>query len=649
VLKFIRRNAEAAWVKFMFVAIVIVFVFWGMGGIVGGEKAEVAARVNADPIDPAEYYRAYDSLVRVYQNMYKDNFKPEVAKALDLKGRAMDQLIRGTLMRQEAQRIGLSVSEAELRDAIAAMPSFQRRGRFERDFYVQVLRANDLTPGDFEDAERQELLVSKVQDLIISGVHVSDAEVHDRYVYDNEKVNLRFVKLDVPEFLSQVNLADADVQAYYDKHQESFREPERVRLEYVLYAPEQFADKVKLTDEDIQGYYDDHKFDYEKPEEVHARHILFKVAPDASPELKAEVRKHAEEVLAKVKAGEDFAALAKQYSEDASAGDGGDLGSFARGKMVKPFEDAAFALAPGATSDLVESPFGFHIIKVDAKQEARTQALDEVRADIVAALTKDKSRDLARTQAEGDQTKAVAGETLANLAQADGLSVATPAPFARGEAITGIGMNPDVTKAALAANAGDVGAVIDSPKGYVVFRVGEKLPSHVPPLAEIRERVEQAARNEQAEALAKKKADELLPELQKSDTDKLAAANNLKVEESGPFARTGTYIPNIGNAPELKKAAFDLTADKPVAPAVYSVSGASVLAVFKERIPADEDQFKAQKSDLARQALDRGRGQAVEEFTNYLKARANIDVNQDFLAAVQDSGHMLDGGPRRHR
>jgi peptidyl-prolyl cis-trans isomerase D len=649
VLKFIRRNAEAAWVKFMFVAIVVVFIFWGMGGIVGGEKAEVAAHINKDPIDPAEYYRAYNSLVRVYENLYKDNFKPEVIKGLDLKGRAMDQLIHGSLLRQEAKRIGLSVSESELRDAIAAMPNFQQRGHFEREFYVQILRANNLTPGDFEDAERQELLVNKLQDLIVSGVHVSDAEVHDRYVYDNEKVNLRFIKLEAPEFLSQVNVADADVQAYYDKHQESFREPDRVRLEYVRYAPEQFADKVKLSDQDIEGYYGDHKSDYEKPEQVHARHILFKVAPDATPELKAEVRKHAEEVLAKVKAGEDFAALAKQYSEDSSAGDGGDLGFFSRGKMVKPFEDAAFALAPGATSDIIESPFGFHIIKVDGKQGAHTQMLDEVRADIVAALTKDKSRDLARTQAEGDQAKAAGGETLANLAQADGLSVATPAPFARGETITGIGMVPDLTKAALAANSGDVGPVVETPTGYVVFRVSEKLPSHVPPLAEIHEHVEQAARNEQAESLAKKKADELLPELQKSDIDAVAKANKLKVEETGPFTRPGTYVPNIGNAPELKKAAFELTADKPAAPAVYTASGASVLAVFKERIPADEDQFKTQKADLLRQVLDRRRGQAMEEFTNYLKARATIDINQDFLASIPDTGRILDGGPRRRR
>jgi peptidyl-prolyl cis-trans isomerase D len=649
VLKFIRRNAEAAWVKFMFVAIVVVFIFWGMGGIVGGEKAQVAARINNQPIDPGEYYQAYNGLLRVYQDVYKDNFKPEVVKGLDLKGRAMDQLVRANLLRQEAQRIGLSVSEAELRDSIAALPNFQQRGRFNREFYVQILRANNLSPGEFEDAHRQELLVGKLQDLIISGVHISDDQLHDRYIHENEKGSLRFVKLNAPDFLAQVKLADADVQTYYDKHQESFREPDRVRLEYVLYSPEHFTDAVKLSDEDIQRYYDDHKSDYEKPEQVHARHILFKVAPDATAELKTEARKHAEEVLAKVKAGKDFAALAKEYSQDSTASEGGDLGSFAQGKMVKPFDDAAFALEPGATSDIVESPFGFHIIKVEAKEAAHTQTLDEVRAAIVTALTAEQSRDLARTRVEAAQAKAAGGEALANLAQADGLSVVTPAPFARTEAITGIGMNPDLAKAALAANSGDVGVATDATKGFVLYRVVEKLPSHVPPLAEIRQHVEEAARNDQAETLAKKKAEELLPELQKSGIDAVAAANKLKVEETGAFSRTGSYVPNVGNAPDLKKAAFELTADKPVAPAVYTASGASVLAVLKERVPADEEQFKKQKADLSRQMLERHRGQAMEEFTNYLKARANVDVNQDFLASIPDTGHQLDGGPRRRR
>ncbi len=648
-LKFIRRNAEAAWVKFIFAAIVIVFIFWGMGGIVGGEKAQVVARVNGEPIDPVEFSRAYNNLLRLYQDIYKDNLPPEMLKAFDLKSKAVDQLIRVSLMRQEADRIGLRVGETEVRDAIAVMPTFQQDGRFSKDLYLRALRANSITPGEFEDAQREQLLVSKLQDLILAGVHVGDVEIHDRYQFENEKVNLRFVKLAAADVLSEVTLSDPDVQAYFDTHQDGFLEPDRVRVEYVLYAPEKFTDKAQITDAEVQRYYDGHQSEFERQEQVSARHILFKVAPTAGDDEKAKVHQKAEEVLAKVKAGEDFAALAKQFSEDGSAAQGGDLGSFTRGKMVKPFEEAAFALAPGETSNLVESPFGLHIIKVEAKQEAGERPLDEVRVQIVTSLQREKTRQVAQTQTDADHAKVAGGEPLANVAQAAGLTMATPPPFARGEAVSGLGLNPPFTNAALGVEAGAVGPVVDTPAGFIIFRVIEKLPAHVPPLAEIHDRVASSARNDRAGQLATTKAETLLAELKKSDIDTVAKTANAKVDETGPFNRQVASIPKIGNAAELKKDAFQLTAEKPVAPAVYSVSGSSVIAVLKERVPADEEQFKTEKDRLMQQAEERRKAQTIEEFVNYLKARAAVQLDQEYIASVPDTGHPLDGSPRRRR
>jgi peptidyl-prolyl cis-trans isomerase D len=642
----------------MFVAIVVVFIFWGMGGIVGGEKAQFVVRINNEAIPPAEFIRVYNNMLRMYQDVYKDNFKPEMAKALGLKNRTVDALIRASLTRQEAKRIGLSVDDAEVRDAIASLPAFQQDGRFDKELYLRVLRASQISPGEFEDSEQEDLLVKKLQDLILAGVHVSEAEVLDRYRIDHEQVNLRFIKLDSASFIPQVQLTDQDVQAYYDKHRDTFREPDRARIEYVLYPPDKFAGEAQVSDAEVQKYYDEHAAEYEKPEQVHARHILFRFAPGATAEDKAKVRQRAEEVLAKVKAGEDFAALAKQYSEDASAAQGGDLGSFTRGKMVAPFERAAFSLAPGETSDLVESPFGLHIIKVDSKESAHTQTLEEVRAQIADKLKQEKARDLARVHADADRAKVTSGEKLADVAQASGLSVATPAPFARTDVIAGLGRNPELGTAAFAAAAGEVGAVIDTPNGSIVFRVVEKLPAHVPELSAIRDRVETAVRNERAQALAKTAAEAMLAELQKTpDIDAVAKtsdakadtakAHDAKVEETGSFTRQATSIPNLGVAPELKKAAFQLTPEKPVAPAVYNVAGSSVVAVLKERIPADAEKFQTGKANLIKQAEERRKEQAMEQFVNYLKAHASIQVSDDYLASVAETGHEIGGGPRR--
>ena len=657
-LKFIRRNASAAWVKFMFVAIVVVFIFWGMGGIVGGEKAQFVARINNEAVSPAEFIRAYNNMLRMYQDVYKDNFKPEMVKALDLKNKTIDSLIRASLMRQEARGIGLSVDDAEVRDAIASLPAFQQDGRFNKELYLRVLRASRISPGEFEDSEQEDLLVRKLQDLILAGVHVSEAELLDRYRIDHEQVNLRFIKLDSASFIPEVKLTDQDVQAYYDKQRDTFREPDRVRIEYVLYPSDKFTGEAEVSDAEVRKYYDEHAAEYEKPEQVHARHILFRFAPGATPEDKAKVRQHAEEVLAKVKAGEDFAALAKQYSEDPSAAQGGDLGAFTRGKMVQPFERAAFSLAPGETSDLVESPFGLHIIKVDSKEPAHTQTLEEVRAQIADKLKQEKARELARARAEADRAKVTGGEKLADVAQASGLSVATPAPLARTDVIAGLGRNPELSAAAFEAAAGEVGPVMNTANGAIVFRVVEKLPAHVPELSAIRDRVETAVRNEGAQALAKTAAESMLTELQKTpDIDAVAKtfdakadtakAHGAKVEETGGFTRQAASIPNLGAAPELSKAAFQLTAEKPVAPAVYNVAGNSVVAVLKERIPADEEKFQAEKANLIKQAEERGKQETMEQFVNYLKAHASIQVSDDYLASVAETGHELGGGPRQ--
>ncbi len=647
-LKVIRRNASAAWVKIMFVAIVVVFIFWGIGSVVGGQKAQTVARINDEGIDPVDFYRTYNNLARTYEEIYKDNLNPELLKGLNLKRQAMDQLVRSRLLRQEAQRLGLRVGEAELRDSIVAVPAFQQNGRFSKELYLRTLRANGLTAGEFEDAQRNDLLARKLQDLVAAGVHVSEADARERYRFDNEKVDLRFIKLDAADFVPHVALTDAEVQTHFDAHQDDFREPDRVRLEYLLYAPEKFSDQVEITDAEVQQYYDGHQDTYATPEQVQARHILFKVAPDTPPELKAQVRQKAEDVLKQVTAGEDFAALAKQHSEDASAAQGGDLGFFSRGKMVPPFEEAAFALAPGATSEIIESPYGFHIIKVEAKQEARTQSLDEVRTQIVDTLKQQQSRDLAHAAANRAHTKASGGEALATVASADGLTVATPAPVAETETIPGIDRAP-LLSAAFSVTAGEVGPVVDAPQGFFVFRVTEKIAAHVPPLADIRAPVESAARTERATALAKAKAEALFPQVQKDGLDAVAQAEKLKTEETGAFTRAGSYVPKIGNAPDLKKAAFQLTPEAPVAPAVYSVAGSSVIAALKERIPANDEEFTAQQTQLTRQIEDRRKQQVLQEFLNYLKARAAVDISEDFLASVADTGRPLDGGPRRRR
>lgn len=649
-LKFLRKNKRATWIRGTFAAIVLVFIFWGIGAGVGmmGDRSEAAVRINGEVIEPIRFARAYANVERMYRQIYQDKIPPELLKSLDLKQRALDQLIRVSLLRQEAERIGLQVGDAELAESIQTMPEFQDGGIFTKQRYLTLLRLNNIGVGEFEESKREELLVRKMDDLIGAGAQVSDAEARQQYHLDGDKVNLDFVRIKASQFADQVQPTEADLQAYYDAHKEDFRIPERVRIEYLQYQPALFQAQVEVAAAEVQDYYDSHREQYEKPEEVRARHILIKFAPDAKEDEKAKARQRVEELLAKVKAGEDFAALATQSSQDeGSAAKGGDLGFFKRGQMVAPFEQAAFALEPGGVSDVVESPFGFHIIKVEEKHAAATQALEQVREQIVTTLKQERAGVMAAERARTDRDKALEGkDALAAIGQAAGITLATPAPFARTEVIAGLGREPKIIDAAFAGAAGDVPEVVETASSFYLIRIAEKLPSRIPEAAEARADVETGFRKQKTEELAKAKAEALLEQVkQQNALSAVAADNGLAVEETGSFTRSGTYVPKLGTQPELKQAAFQLNKDQAIAPAVYQASGDAVVAALKESVPADESKFDEQKDTLRQQVLDRRRTGANEQFVNDLKSRALIEVNQDVIAGIADTGAV----PRRQR
>lgn len=643
-LKFMRRNASGPWIKMLFLAIAAVFVFWGIGvGIGGDQRVSPVAKVNGVTIAEPEFQRAYANLLRMYQEIYKENFRPELLQGLDLKGKAIDQLVRINLMRQEADRLGLQVSDSEVRDSIAGMASFQQGGRFDKDLYVRILRANNLTPADFEQAKREEILVNKLQDLLATGVHVSEADARLRFDLENEKVALKFVGLKGADLLAQAKVTDEEVQRHFDAHAESFREPDRLRIEFAVYTSEEFIQKVEISNDDVEAYYKANTAEFSRPEQVHARHILLRVDETASDDEKAAVRKKADDLVAKVKGGGDFAELAKKYSEDpGSAPNGGDLGFFPRGQMVPPFEAVAFSLTPGSVSDIVETNFGLHIIKVEAKEEARQQSLDEVRNSLRVKLAAEKAREQARAQATIDRNKLAAGENLESLAKAAGVTAMKPPPFALEEPIEGIGVTP-LNQAVFAVQVNETGPVVDVPRGFAIFRVTEKVASHVPELAVIRSKVEQAARAEKAKELAKQNAEKLLAEAKATGFDAAVKTLGVSVEETMGFTRAGSFIPKIGMAADLKQAAFELNNEKPLAPAVYDIEGTYVVAALQERIPAPDTQFEEQKSNLMTQAENQRRNQVLEEFLNYLKARATVELNETYLARISDTAAPVRG------
>jgi peptidyl-prolyl cis-trans isomerase D len=634
-----RRRTRSSVIKVLFSIIVLVFIFWGVGGPVSGGRPDVVANINGQTISYKDFQRAYGNMKAAYREAYKDRLTPEILQMLDLKGQTLDQLIDSKLLEEEARRVGFSVADDEIRQAIAAMPVFQAEGKFNQAQYLRVLRFYQATPNEFEEEQRTQLLGKKLQSLMSDTARVTDDEVRDQFRLSAEKVNLSFVSVASADLLSQVVADKTEVEEFYNTHRESFRQPERVRFVYVAYPATHFAAQAQVSDKDLADVYDsDKNTRFMTPARVHARHILFSVSGDAPAEERAKVRQTASDILTRARNGEDFAALAKAYSQDtATASKGGDLGTFSRGRMVKPFEEAAFNLLAGGISDLVETPFGVHIIKAEEVLPEQARPLDEVKEEIHQELIQERARDLARERVRADRGKIQNGTPLAEVAQAAGLTAVETSLIARDETIPDLGRQPALIEAAFALSPPQVSEPIEVKDTWYLLSPREKVPSTIPDFATVADEAEKRCKSEKAEHLAQEKANAILARVKETkDLATVAAQEHLKVEDTGPFTRQGGYIPKIGNLPDLKTAAFRLTGDAPIVPQTYLWGGNAVVAVLQEQLPPNPQEFEKQKAALREELRKRKQEAAVGELVRYLKQRATITYNQDVLQKIPD-------------
>jgi peptidyl-prolyl cis-trans isomerase D len=637
-LGFMRKHARSSFIKIIFWMIIVVFVFWGVGVMVaGGDKVNVAALVDGEPISVQTYTRAHERMERVYRELYRENMNPQILAQLNLGQRALDDLVTEMLLKREAARLGLQVTDDEVREAILDIPTFQDGARFDRTRYLNALRASRLTPTEFEESQRETLLVTKLEGLLTDGLTASDQEIRNLYTIENEKVDVSFVKVPFNQFKEAGTVGDTEVADYYEKNRERFRKPETVTVAYVPYTPEHFAEKVPVSDQAIQDYYDAHLADYEQPERLHLQHILFMVPPDADDTTRHSIRAKAAAVLigARIGGREAFAELAKKNSEDAlSVENGGDLGVVARGALEPVLEEAAFALNVGDVSDIVTSSRGMHLIRLDEKIPGGPKPLAEVRDDIVKELRERSADDAARSALAADLDKARAGTALDELASAHGLTVTTTKPTSRGQIIPGV-KSSTLLNNALVLEPDAVDQVMEVEPPYYLFKVMEKAPSTIPTLDEVRAGIVETLTREKSREAARAAADALLTAARSGGgaTALLAEAKakGYEVDTTGAFGRNEA-VPKLAPAP-IRDEVFALTPAAPLGTRAFLTPDAAVVVALKERIPADESALTDEKrQSLLDQAVARKRQDVLEAYRNTLRERAEITVNPDVMA-----------------
>jgi len=635
-LDFVRNKQKSIIIKLAFAIIILSFVIgYAMlstpGGPQGDEQSNEAAVVNGQPISYNDFQSTYGNLYQLYQNIYRDQFTPDLEKQLKLAEKSINSLIDQVLLRGEAERLQIDVNGKELVDSIAGIQAFQENGVFNKERYLQVLAYQRMSSDEFEALQRNELIINKVRDAIQAGVSVSEADVEEEFRNNNEKINLNFVSLAPAAFEKKVEVTDEALQTFFQEQQETFRVPEMVSLRYLQFEPQRYLDEVTFEDGELEKYYRRHLDQFEILERIKASHILVKLDDNMDQETRDKKRALAEKLLAEARAGKDFAELARANSDDKeSAAKGGSLGYFTRGSMVKPFEDAAFSLKPGEISDIVETPFGYHIIKVEEYTEPGVRSLEDAMDEVKEGLRTEKAKQLAFEKAMDAYNINRKTGDLEAAAQANDLGLKETGPFARDGYIDGIGRNQEIINIALMMEENTLAKPVITDNGVILFGLKERIPSHIPEFAEVKDMVTAAYRAVESTKLAQAAAEEMVADMETgSSLAKLAKKGGLKLEETGDFTRTySPFVPRIGTSKELSAAAFELAPDQKAFDRYFEVQNRFVVAEVKERIPADLTQLDdAKRAELHKSILSRRQNEAVEKRLAELRETATIVIS----------------------
>jgi peptidyl-prolyl cis-trans isomerase D len=631
----VLRKRKRSWIiTFLLGLIIVVFIAFYGGNQLGDPALQDVAAVNGEVITQREFALHYQRALEKYRELFKGSLTPELEKSLNLKASMLEELIQKRLVLQEARHLGLAVNDDDLMMAIAQVPDFQVNGRFNKERYLQLLRANRLSPNQFEEEQREQLTIQRLYSILLDGVHVTEDEVRDRYRFEQEKINLNFIRLPISDFLSEAKPTEAEVKNFYDRSKESLKEPLKVQVEYLFYPFDRFSPAAPIGDKEIEEYYQaNRETKFHRAKEVKARYILVRTGADAKQKSEAQTR--ANRIVTEARAGKDFAQLAKQESADSTAAKGGDLGWLTQEQLPPPLDKAVFSLRKGEISDAIETPAGFHIVKADDIREAKTQSLKDATAEITRTLKSEKGKREAAKVADQDREKALSDDDFAKLARDSNVSVKVTRPFTSGEMLPEIGQAPEFYKTALSLNPKAISPVIEGTNAYYVLKIKERTEAAVPSLDTVQSKIEKNLTESKANNMALEKAKSLLEQLKKEkDIAKVAQQNGLKLEETGWFLRSAAQLPKIGELGEAKAGGIGLSAQKPFPDKAYAQKDAAYVVAFKASQGADMAQFDKEKEQLRNQALGESRQQVMQRFVENLKAKADIKIHPGVLEEI---------------
>lgn len=628
----IRQHAQSWGIKIAFSLIILVFVFWGVGNFKGG-RAGVLAVIDDHPLQINDFLRAYEREVDDVRRRNPD-IRAEDLRQLGFKRQVFERLVSTELLTAEAKRLGVTVTPQEMQQEIARMPAFRNEaGKFDPATYERTLRAAGTSPRDFEAGFERDLALSKVRALVTAAASVSEAEARSVWEFSRERMVASYALFERGPREAAIQPTTEELAQAFEKHKASFTELASMTMEFALITPEALAPAMQVTDEEVASEYLANKATFKREERVKARQILLKVAKDA-PE--AEARKAKDKLLGlktRAQKGEKFEDLAKQFSESPEKDQGGDLGWFGREVMVKEFEDAAFAQPLSQIGEPVRTEFGWHLIKVEAREAAGQRTLDEVKGEIRQALAEDKAAAKLATVADQAMELVAADSDLNKLKTVPllaGLTIKKSAPFSKPVGPAEMQLDPKQVETlfALKKNEATI-SPLTVDEGYLFARKIDETPERVPPLDEIKDRVAALVKVEKATAAAKAEAEAMLAAIAaaKTPAEKDAAAAKLAgagLKQTEPFGRQGA-VPGLGQNPELIADAFAAPAGEWLAKAYPVPSGFAVVKTGA-RTPPPAENWAKEKAAFSHGLEQARKEELFQAFLQGLRKKAKIEL-----------------------
>jgi peptidyl-prolyl cis-trans isomerase D len=624
-----RKNVGNWLIKLLLGAIVVVFVLWGVGPEQKRTDTTVAT-VDGEPIGYMEFSRTYQNLMENIRRQFGGNIDEDMIKTLNLKDQAVNQLVDRRVIRMAAEKMGFLVSDEELAASISGIPAFQVNGRFNANAYQQVLGRMGLTPEDFEASHREDLMIQKVGSFVTQTVNVSEDEAKAWYRWQNTTVDIEYVIVD-PERFAAIDLSEEELRSHFKANENQYKTVPKIKARYLVFRSGDYKARVQIDDDEVTAYYDENPNEFFSPETVEARHILVQVDKDADDAAVEAARMKAAEIHARVLKGEDFAELAKQLSDGPSKDDGGYLGTFGRGRMVKPFEEKAFAMQAGEISEPIRTDFGWHIIKVENHNAAETLSLEASQNRIRGILTDRKSRALALEDAESAYDMSYGGDDLLMAAERFGVDVESTAPVARNAALPGIANAGKFLETAFSLDAMAISDIQELGNDFYIIQTLEKLPAQIPAYEDVAAAVKQDAFAAKQWVQAEEAAAAMLKDLNEGET--LAAigkGEDLEPRTSGWFKRDEA-IPGIGFNPALASAAFKLSKENPYPDQTVRGDKGVVVFRFIDRQVPDIPSGDAELDEIKNQLRQRKQREIYGNWMAEARSQSDIVINSDLL------------------